>query len=240
LPEYNCETYTRNLNGSITTAETLKTQAAALEVFLNIFSPPTPQGFSSSDCYYYDRNGNPEIHESVCLDGTWSFFISVVGLLGIDLFEDTSGGWDVVCDSDGDGITDDVDNCVDSDLNVNLVIDECDTAVFNINNSEGCTLSDLINECTVNIINHGNFVSCVAHLTNDWNADTLISEDEKDVIQSCAAMAYDKDKDNILDQVDNCISTSNTLQLDADGDGIGDCCDPNPGCGGCGLPACEK
>jgi hypothetical protein len=143
-------------------------------------------------------------------------------------------------DIDNDGVCGNVDNCVDSDLNVNLVIDECDTAVFNINNSEGCTLSDLINECTVNIINHGDFVSCVAHLTNDWNADTLISEDEKDVIQSCAAMAYDKDKDNILDQVDNCISTSNTLQLDADGDGIGDCCDPNPGCGGCGLPACEK
>ncbi len=29
-------------------------------------------------------------------------------------------------------------------------------------------------------------------------------------------------------------------QLDANGNGIGDICDPDPGCGGAGQPACEQ
>ena len=54
----------------------------------------------------------------------------------------------------------------------------------------------------------------------------------------------DSDADSVADLVDNCPNTCNTSQLDADGDGIGDVCDDNPGCGGisCGVPqpACEE
>jgi len=51
----------------------------------------------------------------------------------------------------------------------------------------------------------------------------------------------DTDSDGILDNVDNCPTVCNPLQLDADSDGIGDLCDDqnNRGCGGCGQPACE-
>ena len=49
----------------------------------------------------------------------------------------------------------------------------------------------------------------------------------------------DKDGDGIANASDNCPNTCNPRQLDADGDGIGDVCDSTPGCGGCGLPACE-
>ena len=52
--------------------------------------------------------------------------------------------------------------------------------------------------------------------------------------------APDTDNDGIIDSEDNCPNVVNVLQLDADSDGIGDCCDATPGCGGCGQPVCEQ
>jgi len=50
----------------------------------------------------------------------------------------------------------------------------------------------------------------------------------------------DRDGDRIADDVDNCPNTCNPQQLDGDGDGTGDRCDWNPGCGSvCGQPNCE-
>jgi hypothetical protein len=40
--------------------------------------------------------------------------------------------------------------------------------------------------CAVNAKNHGKFVSCVAHLTNDWLKDELITDEDKDAIMSWA------------------------------------------------------
>jgi len=49
----------------------------------------------------------------------------------------------------------------------------------------------------------------------------------------------DTDNDGIPDTFDNCPYNCNIQQLDADGDGFGDVCDPDPGCGGCNQPQCE-
>lgn len=93
-------------------------------------------------------------------------------------------------DSDGDGVADDVDACVNSDLSPTIVIDGIDTGVENQLFDDGCTMSDLIGFCVEISEDHGDFVSCVAHLTNDWKKEGVISGKEKGKIQSAAAKAF--------------------------------------------------
>ena len=63
-------------------------------------------------------------------------------------------------------------------------IDGCETVVVNQVLDEGHFISERIAECAVD---HGEFVSCVAQLTNDWNNDGTITGGEKGKIQSCAS-----------------------------------------------------
>ena len=94
-------------------------------------------------------------------------------------------------DTDGDGITDDVDQCPTSDLSATVVIDGSDTGITNILFGTGCTLADVINEkideCAANAKNHGKFVSCVSHETNILKRAKVISGREKGKIQSIVA-----------------------------------------------------
>ncbi len=92
-------------------------------------------------------------------------------------------------DSDQDGVPDAEDSCPESNLEDTVIIDDCDTGVTNEIVAEGCTMSDLIAQCAEGAKNHGKFVSCVAHLTNDWMKAGLISGKEKGKIQKCAAQA---------------------------------------------------
>ena len=78
-------------------------------------------------------------------------------------------------DSDGDG----VGNACDT-----ISIDGCKTEVNDqLYNSK--FISELIGQCAVNAKNHGNFVSCVAKLTNELKKAGVISGKEKGAIQSC-------------------------------------------------------
>jgi hypothetical protein len=70
--------------------------------------------------------------------------------------------------------------------------------------------------------------------SNGFTGDSTIRSNDGSVQPIC-----ESDNDLIIDSVDNCPSICNTNQLDADGDGIGDVCDTEPGCGGCGQSACE-
>ena len=92
-------------------------------------------------------------------------------------------------DSDGDGIPDDEDDCPDSDLTETIVIGDCDSGVLNHLFDDGCTMSDLIAECAESASNHGQFVSCVSQLTNEWKSAGLITGHGKGAIQSCAAQS---------------------------------------------------
>ncbi|MBN2107233.1 MAG: hypothetical protein JW832_07375 [Deltaproteobacteria bacterium] len=54
------------------------------------------------------------------------------------------------------------------------------------------------------------------------------------------AFGIDMDLDSVPDEEDNCPGVYNPNQGDGDRDGIGDCCDQSPGCGGgCGQYPCD-
>ena len=56
--------------------------------------------------------------------------------------------------------------------------------------ASGCTISDLIMSCAEGASNHGQFVSCVSHVTNDLKKAGTITGQQEDAIQSCAAQAH--------------------------------------------------
>ncbi len=107
---------------------------------------------------------------------------------GVPVYDNLQFGRGVI-DTDGDGIPDDEDACPDSDLSPTVVIDGCDSGVDNSLGADGCTLSDLIGECAEGVGNHGQFVRCVSHLTNDLKKARIITGAEKGAIMSCAAQA---------------------------------------------------
>ena len=89
--------------------------------------------------------------------------------------------------SDQDGVPDGRDQCLGSDPSPSIVIDGCDSGVPNTVFSNGCRISDSIEDCASGARNHGGFVSCVASLTNALKSSGLISGRQKGAIQSCAA-----------------------------------------------------
>lgn len=70
-------------------------------------------------------------------------------------------------DADGDGIADDSDRCPDSIVTPSVIVGTCDSNAPNDVDADGCTLADKVQACLAGARNHGQFVSCVAHLTQD-------------------------------------------------------------------------
>lgn len=91
--------------------------------------------------------------------------------------------------SDGDGVPDGLDECIGSSTDATVTIDGCNSGVTNTTFDSGCRISDQINDCAVAATNHGSFVSCVAHLTNNLKKAGVITNSDKSAIQSCAGGA---------------------------------------------------
>jgi hypothetical protein len=87
---------------------------------------------------------------------------------------------------DGDGVEDDVDCSLNSDLRPTIVIGGIDTGVTNTLFANGCTSSDLIAQLAASARDHGAFVSAVAQLTNQWVQNGLITGQQKAAIQIAA------------------------------------------------------
>jgi hypothetical protein len=94
-----------------------------------------------------------------------------------------------VADQDGDGIPDDRDQCIDSNVSPTIIIDGRDSGVGNALLSDGCYMLDFIERAASEARNHGGFVSDVAHLTNGWVRSGLLTDGNKGAIQRTAARA---------------------------------------------------
>ena len=70
-----------------------------------------------------------------------------------------------------------------------LVIDGCDTGIKDQVLVDGSLISEKIAECAEGARNHGQFVRCVARLTNDLVDAGYITGGEKGAIQKCVARA---------------------------------------------------
>lgn len=93
-------------------------------------------------------------------------------------------------DDDNDGVNDDIDNYPNSDISGTFIIDGCDSGVENILiDNSGTRISDLIMKIRDESNSNGEFSRDVAHLTNDWKKEGLISGEEKEAIMGCVGSA---------------------------------------------------
>jgi hypothetical protein len=96
----------------------------------------------------------------------------------------------IIEDADQDGILDEDDSCLGSDLEDTISIYSCDSGVENLLLDDGCSLNDLIAQCDQQLKIHGMFVSCISLLTNSWKKEGWISWKEKGAVQRCAAQSW--------------------------------------------------
>ena len=94
-----------------------------------------------------------------------------------------------VADQDGDGVPDDRDQCMTSNVSPTIIIDGRDSGVGNALLADGCYMLDFIERAAGEARNHGGFVSDVAHLTNSWMRAGLLTDGSKGAIQRTAARA---------------------------------------------------
>jgi hypothetical protein len=91
--------------------------------------------------------------------------------------------------SDQDGVPDGVDHCIASDTRQTVMIDGGDTGVTNVVRPDGCTVSDVVSQCAAGAKNHGDYVSCVAQVSDALKSSAFLNVTDHGKIQSCAARA---------------------------------------------------
>jgi hypothetical protein len=93
-----------------------------------------------------------------------------------------------VVDSDGDGVPDNLDACVNSILSNTVVINNNDSGVANTVDALGCSIADKLDiACSGDFVNHGSFVSCVTHTANDLRKTGVINNRESSSLVQAAA-----------------------------------------------------
>ena len=88
-------------------------------------------------------------------------------------------------DLDNDNVPDSLDQCLSSDLRAKVDVNGLEPGVTSIDNTvdeNGCSIQDLVNNCADGATNHGQYVSCIAHLANDLRkAGTITKSQSKEL-----------------------------------------------------------
>jgi len=101
-----------------------------------------------------------------------------------------------VCDTDGDGVSDDKDPYPNSNMSETIYIDGCEPNIDNVFSAEGTTMMDEIDALVAEINEqyngenydelHRDFTRGIAKITYYWRKDRLITRGERSAISSCA------------------------------------------------------
>lgn len=137
-----------------------------------------------SSISHYDTVASRNLLMEPAINGDLTHKVKAPDDLTFELLRDV--GW-TFPDADNDGVVDDEDCNPESDTRPTINIAGINTGVPNQQFPNGCFMADLIAQLAANATNHGDFVSGVAHLTDQWAASGLISGKQKGVIQSAAA-----------------------------------------------------
>lgn len=157
---------------------TLRAGADALDR-ARVFAPFPVVGGSSISHYDSIASRNLLMEPSINRDLTHN--LKAPFDLTSELFYDL--GWRFP-DADGDGVVDDEDCNRTSVVTPTLIINGIDTGVPNQLFASGCTMADLLATAKAGTTNHGQYVSAVARLTNQWVEGALMSGAQKGRVQS--------------------------------------------------------
>jgi hypothetical protein len=148
-----------------------------------VYAPFPVVGGSSIS--HYDTIAFHNLLMEPAINGDLTHKVKAPDDLTFELLRDV--GW-TFPDADNDGVPDDEDCNPNSDTRPTIIIGGNDSGVPNMLFANGCTMADLIAQlAATNSANHGDFVSAVANLTNQWVANGLITGRQKGAIQSAAA-----------------------------------------------------
>jgi hypothetical protein len=98
-------------------------------------------------------------------------------------------------DADHDGVPDEADACLASDLSATVVIEGCDSRAENDVLPDGCTIADLVTTCLEDASTPIRALLCITRLTKDLRRDGALSAREAVGIVGCTVRSLFPDED---------------------------------------------